>query len=194
MRDEMKPEKVIEFLKITEKLKCNTRHSWTSTGRRESVAEHSWRLSLMALLLEKEIEGVDFQKIIKMCIIHDLGEAITGDIPSFLKTEEDSKVEENAIIELLETLPEPQKTDMLTLFEEMEQRQTMEAKIYKALDRLEAVIQHNEAPISSWLPLEYELQQTYGWEEAQVHERLSQLRQTAKEDTLQKITYFLERK
>ena len=94
----MTDRELINFLDIAEKMKCNTRHSWTSTNRKESVAEHSWRLSLMALLLEKEIEGVDFQKIIKMCIIHDLGEAITGDIPSFLKTEEDSKVEENAII------------------------------------------------------------------------------------------------
>ena len=122
-----------------------------------------------------------------MCIIHDLGEAITGDIPSFLKTKQDSKTEQKAITTLIEKLPEPQKTDMLTLFEEMEKRETMESKIYKALDRLEAVIQHNEAPIDSWLPLEYELQQSYGWEEAQVHERLSQLRQTAKQDTIDKI-------
>ena len=178
---------LIDFLGIAEKMKCNTRHSWTSTNRKESVAEHSWRLSLIALLLEREIENVDFQKIIKMCIIHDLGEAITGDIPSFLKTKQDSKTEQKAITTLIEKLPEPQKTDMLTLFEEMEKRETMESKIYKALDRLEAVIQHNEAPIDSWLPLEYELQQSYGWEEAQVHERLSQLRQTAKQDTIDKI-------
>ena len=180
----MTDRELIDFLGIAEKMKCNTRHSWTSTNRKESVAEHSWRLSLIALLLEREIENVDFQKIIKMCIIHDLGEAITGDIPSFLKTKQDSKTEQKAITTLIEKLPEPQKTDMLTLFEEMEKRETMESKIYKALDRLEAVIQHNEAPIDSWLPLEYELQQSYGWEEAQVHERLSQLRQTAKQDTI----------
>ncbi len=183
----MTDRELIDFLGIAEKMKCNTRHSWTSTNRKESVAEHSWRLSLIALLLEREIENVDFQKIIKMCIIHDLGEAITGDIPSFLKTKQDSKTEQKAITTLIEKLPEPQKTDMLTLFEEMEKRETMESKIYKALDRLEAVIQHNEAPIDSWLPLEYELQQSYGWEEAQVHERLSQLRQTAKQDTIDKI-------
>ena len=125
--------------------------------------------------------------MIKICIIHDLGESVTGDIPSFLKTEQHSKEEEKAIVKLMEKLPEPQKSDMMILFEEMEQRQTIEAKIYKALDRLEAVIQHNEAPISSWLPLEYELQQQYGWEEAQVHKRLSKLRKTAKQDTLDKI-------
>jgi len=104
-----------------------------------------------------------------------------------LKTEKHSKEEEKAIVKLMEKLPEPQRSDMMTLFEEMEQRQTMEAKIYKALDRLEAVIQHNEAPISSWLPFEYELQQKYGWEEAQIHERLSRLRETAKQDTIDKI-------
>ena len=146
----MTDRELIDFLGIAEKMKCNTRHSWTSTNRKESVAEHSWRLSLIALLLEREIENVDFQKIIKMCIIHDLGEAITGDIPSFLKTKQDSKTEQKAITTLIEKLPEPQKTDMLTLFEEMEKRETMESKIYKALDRLEAVIQHNEAPIDSW--------------------------------------------
>lgn len=183
----MTDRELIDFLAIAEKMKCNTRHSWTSTNRKESVAEHSWRLSLMALLLEREIENVDFQKVIKMCIIHDLGEAVTGDIPSFLKTEKHSKEEEKAIVKLMKKLPEPQRSDMMTLFEEMEQRQTMEAKIYKALDRLEAVIQHNEAPISSWLPLEYELQQKYGWEEAQIHERLSRLRETAKQDTIDKI-------
>ncbi len=183
----MTDRELIDFLGIAEKMKCNTRHSWTSTNRKESVAEHSWRLSLIALLLEREIENVDFQKIIKMCIIHDLGEAITGDIPSFLKTKQDSKTEQKAITILIEKLPEPQKTDMFTLFEEMEKRETIESKIYKALDRLEAVIQHNEAPIDSWLPLEYDLQQSYGWEEAQVHERLSQLRQTAKQDTIDKI-------
>ena len=74
----MTDRELIDFLAIAEKMKCNTRHSWTSTNRKESVAEHSWRLSLMALLLEREIENVDFQKVIKMCIIHDLGEAVTG--------------------------------------------------------------------------------------------------------------------
>ena len=73
------------------------------------------------------------------------------------------------------------------LIDGLEVKNESEAKIYKALDRLEAVIQHNEAPISSWLPLEYELQQQYGWEEAQVHKRLSKLRKTAKQDTLDKI-------
>lgn len=65
----------IEFLNKIEKLKCNTRHSWTSTGRQESVAEHSWRLAVMAMLCEDEYPDLNISKVIKMCLIHDIGEA-----------------------------------------------------------------------------------------------------------------------
>ena len=177
----------IDFLHIAEHLKDNTRHSVTSKGRPESVAEHSWRASLMALLLEDEIEGVDFNKIIRMCILHDLGEAITGDIPSFLKTEADSAHEDDVLFQLLDTLPEPQSGKIKALFEEMLALETREAKIYKALDKLEAVVQHNEAPLSSWLPLEYELNQTYGATEAEVEPKLKSLRALAVLDTKEKI-------
>lgn len=87
----MRQEDFLSILSVAEKLKCNTRHSDTSNGRRESVAEHSWRLALMAMLLEDEFPGVDINKVIKMCLIHDLGEAFTGDIATFNKTEKDSE-------------------------------------------------------------------------------------------------------
>lgn len=177
----------IDFLDKVEKMKCNTRHSWTSTGRKESVAEHSWRLALMALLLEDEFPKVDINKMIRMCLIHDIGEAVTGDIPSFLKTKEDSDVEEQAVQGLLDTLPQPQREKFHILFQEMDEKQTVEAKLYKALDKLEAVVQHNEADISTWLPLEYDLQQTYGQKEASFHPRTEALRNTALQDTLEKI-------
>lgn len=163
----MTEKEFFDFIHIAENLKNNTRHSVTSTGRPESVAEHSWRVSLMALLLEDEISGVDFNKVIRMCILHDLGEAITGDIPSFLKTEADSVHEDEEVFRLMDTLPQPQRDKCKALFEEMLALETKEAKIYKALDKLEAVIQHNEAPLSSWLPLEYQLNQTYGRQEAE---------------------------
>ena len=76
----------LDFLHILERLKCNTRHSWTSTGRHETVAAHTWRLAVMALLLRDELPGVDMDKVLRMCLIHDFGEAVTGDIPSFEKT------------------------------------------------------------------------------------------------------------
>ena len=152
----------IDFLNLIEKLKCNTRHSFTSSGRQESVAEHSFRLAVMAMLCADEYPTVDINKVIKMCLIHDFGEAITGDIPAFLKTDEDEKNEENAIKELLSNLPSTQKNELLTLFDEMKDMKTDEAKLYKSLDNIEALISHNEADISTWLPREYEENLTYG--------------------------------
>ena len=79
----MKPEKLIEVLSVAERLKDAVRHSYTSGGRRESVAEHSWRITLMAYFVSDEFPEADLLKIMKMCLIHDLGEAFTGDIPAF---------------------------------------------------------------------------------------------------------------
>ena len=90
----MTVKQMMDFLHIAERLKDNIRHCTTSKRRAESVAEHSWRVSLMAMMLVHEIKDVDFYKILQMCILHDLGESITGDIPTFWKTEEHTKIEE----------------------------------------------------------------------------------------------------
>ena len=156
----------LSILSVAEKLKCTTRHCDTSTGRRESVAEHSWRLSLMAMLLEDEFPHLNIEKVIKMCLIHDLGEAFTGDIATFYKTDSDTQAEDDAYSNWVSTFPEPQRNSFSELLAEMNALKTDEAKLYKALDKLEAVIQHNESDISTWLPLEYDLQLTYGAEEA----------------------------
>ena len=99
--------RLLDFLKTAEQLKCNTRHSYTSSGRLESVAEHSWRLALMAMLVGDEFPELDMDKVIKMCLIHDMGEAITGDIPAFEKTDKDRKVENKKVEQLTDILPEP---------------------------------------------------------------------------------------
>ncbi len=176
----------LDFLAVAERLKCNTRHSFTSTGRPESVAEHSWRLALMALLSEDEFPGVDMNRVIRMCLLHDLGEAVTGDIPTFQKTARDSRAEANAVEELLRRLPAPYDKTLPALFQEMEEQSTDEAKLYKALDKLEALIQHNEADLSTWLPLEYDLQMTYGTKECAFSEYLTRLRDAVREDSRKK--------
>ena len=176
----------LDFLKVAEKLKCNTRHSYTSSGRHESVAEHSWRLTMMAYFMQDEFPEADIDKVIKMCMFHDMGEAITGDIPAFEKTSADSDHENNVLDELLDTLPEPYRTDLKELFAEMEALETLEAKIYKALDKLEALIQHNEADLSTWIPLEYDLQMTYGTEECRFSEYMKNLRDMVREDSRKK--------
>ena len=176
----------LDFLKVAERLKCNTRHSYTSSGRHESVAEHSWRLTMMAYFMQDEFPDADIDKVIKMCMFHDMGEAITGDIPAFEKTSADSDHENHVMDELLDTLPEPYRTDLKELFAEMEALETLEAKIYKALDRLEALIQHNEADLSTWIPLEYDLQMTYGTKECSFGEYMKSLRDMVREDSRKK--------
>ena len=131
----------IDFLHKIEKLKCHTRHSWNSEGKRESVAEHSWRLSVMALLCADEYPELDMIKVLKMCLIHDFGEAVTGDIPSFYKTADHEETEARAVRELVATLPAEMAAEFTALYDEMDALETPEAKLFKALDNMEAA--HN---------------------------------------------------
>jgi len=183
----LQPRKLIAFLHVIEKLKCNTRHSWTSSGRQESVAEHSWRLAVMALLVAGEFPEVDGEKLVKMCLIHDFGEALTGDVPSFAKTKADEEKEEIAILKLLEALPEHLALEFRALFNEMAELHTEEAKLFKALDKLEAVLSHNEASLDTWLPLEYTENLTYGTDTVAYSEYLRRIREELKRDTIEKI-------
>ena len=177
----------LSILSVAERLKCNTRHSYTSSGRHESVAEHSWRISLMAMLLTPEFPEADMNKVIRMCLIHDLGEAFTGDIPAFEKTEADVEKEDAAFDAWVQTLPEGTRQGFSELLTEMNALQTQEAKIYKALDKMEALIQHNEADLSTWLPLEYDLQLTYGAENVTFSPYMTALREEINQWTRDKI-------
>ena len=160
----MDPVQLLAFLRRIETLKTNPRHAYTAGGVRETVAAHSWRTALLAMLLASEFPELDMNKVIRMCLIHDLGEAVTGDIPAFEKTDEHRSQERLALAQLVDTAPAADAAQMHALFAEMDALQTPEARLYKALDRIEAVIQHNESDIATWIPLEYQLQQTYGWE------------------------------
>src|SRR5215217_473129 len=75
-------EGVLSFLRAAERLKTVLRSAWTSEGQQESVAEHTWRLCLMAVLLYGHSPRLDLGRLLKMCLIHDLGEAIGGDVPA----------------------------------------------------------------------------------------------------------------
>lgn len=178
---------LLSALHTAEKLKNTTRHCDTSSGRRETVAEHSWRAALMAFLMKDEFPQADMGKVIEMLLIHDLGEAFTGDIPTFNKTQADEAREKTLLDRWVESLPAPVCGEMRALYAEMEALQTLEAKIYKAIDGLEAVIQHNESAISSWLPLEYELNRTYACDRVAFSPYLTALRREILRQTEEKI-------
>lgn len=183
----MQPRALLDIIQVTQRLKDTTRHCYTAGGRHESVAEHCWMTTIMAFFLRDEFPQADMDKVIRMCMIHDLGECFTGDIPTFEKGETQEETEEKLLFSWVENLPDPYREEMTALYMEMKQRSTLEAKLYKAIDSLEAVIQHNASDISTWLPLEYELNQTYGSDKVSFSQYLVQLRQLVREDTIHKI-------
>ena len=143
---------VLDFLRGAERLKSTTRTGYTSTGQQESVAEHTWRLCLMAMVLRSEFPDVDFAKLVKICIIHDLGEAIHGDVSapeqarrSALGTNAGKAADERRdLLELLSPLPPRLRDEIAALWDEYEAAASPEAKLAKALDKLETIMQHNQ--------------------------------------------------
>ena len=183
----MEPKELLEILHVAERLKDTTRHCTSSKGRPESVAEHSWRLALTALLLRGEFPALDIDRVVAMCLIHDLGECFTGDIPAFLKSEADRDTEDSLLRAWVATLPEGVSGELAALYAEMDAQETDEARLYKALDKLEAVIQHNESPLSTWSENEYELNLHYADAAVAFSPWLTALREEMRRDTLEKI-------
>jgi len=178
---------LLEFMSLAEKLKCNTRHSWTSSGRHESVAEHCFRLMIFAWLMREEFPELDMERVMELCLFHDMGEAVTGDVPCFEKGDQERKKEEAALGLISGKVPEPYRSRMAGIFREIAEMRTPEAKLLQALDKMEAVIQHNEADISTWIPLEYDLQFTYGQKQADAFAYTRGLRDRVYEDSRIKI-------
>jgi len=137
---------ILQFLRDAERLKNVYRTSWTSGGQPESTASHTWRLCLMVLVLESEFPDINMARLLKMCIIHDLGEAIGGDIPAIYQSNETPKAhqERKDLLTLLQPLPDIVKDEIVLLWDEYEEASSLEARIAKALDKLETLLQHNQ--------------------------------------------------
>jgi putative hydrolases of HD superfamily len=143
---------ILEFLRATERLKVVTRSAYTSEGNPESVAEHSWRLCLMALVLRDEFPEIDLGKLLAMCVVHDLGEAIGGDVPAPEQARRRAAdpgatkavQEREDLLTLLEPLPAPVRKTITALWDEYESAASPEARVAKALDKLETILQHTQ--------------------------------------------------
>ena len=143
---------LLQFLRDAEQLKTVTRSAFTSTGDVESVAEHSWRLALMAMLVAPEFPDVDATRLVRMCLIHDLGEAIGGDIPAPEQArrltdgavEGKSAAERRDLLTLVQPLPAALRDEVVGLWDEYESAATPTAKLAKALDKLETILQHTQ--------------------------------------------------
>jgi putative hydrolase of HD superfamily len=137
--------------------------------------------------MRDEFPEADMEKVIRMCIIHDLGECFTGDIPTFEKTSANELTEESLLNQWIDSLPENYSKEMRTLYAEMAERKTTEAKIYKAIDSLEALIQHNLSDLSTWIPKEYDLNKTYADDKVAFSAYITMLREEIRKDTFEKI-------
>ena len=145
-------EGVLDFLRAAEQLKVRTRSAYTSEGKPESVAEHSWRLCLMALVLRDQFPDVDFARLVAICVVHDLGEAIRGDVPAPVQAERlardptahKSTEEREDLLKLLSPLPASTRDQITALWDEYEAASSREARVAKALDKLETILQHTQ--------------------------------------------------
>jgi putative hydrolase of HD superfamily len=153
--------RILSFLALSERLKLELRHSWLSNGRQESVAEHSWQMALMALLMHRHLaHPVDIEKTLKMILVHDLVEAEVGDVPFFDKGERKrlkAAREQQAIAKIRDALDPATGQEIHDLWQEYEAKATAEARFATALDHLEVQVQHNLADFATWEPVEYDL-------------------------------------
>ncbi|MBQ0819246.1 HD domain-containing protein [Microvirga terrae] len=173
----------LDFLREAERLKSTLRSGFTSTGRSESTAEHTWRLCLMALVFSDEFGDIDPLRLIKLCIVHDLGEALSGDIPAVLQTERfDKSAQERADLkELTRALHPAKQAEILALWEEYEAASSPEAVLAKGLDKLETILQHNQG--RNPVDFDYAFNLDYGRKHTSAHPILAEIRVLLDEET-----------
>lgn len=178
-----KLQKYICFIQEAEQLKSVLRTSWTSSGRQESTAEHTWRLTLLASLFLEEYPEFDSRKVLDMCLIHDMGELYGGDISAILNPDPKEKYQEEAeaVNRAFSLLPEYQKAKFLGLWEEYNANETGEARLVKALDKAETIIQHNQGKNPE--DFNYQFNLTYGSEYFQYDPMLKELRKLIDDGT-----------
>lgn len=175
----MSPEAIpglLTFLRRAERLKTVTRTAWTSEGKQESTAEHTWRMGLFALSLRPWFPELDFGRVLALVLVHDLGEAIHGDISAVLQAGAPPKLEQERrdLLDLLTTAPDVVRRDFLALWEEYNAAATPEAKFVKAVDKLETVLQHNQGRNPA--DFDYAFNLPYGQAYTAYHPVIAQLR------------------
>ena len=188
-------EGVLTFLRAAERLKTVTRSGWTSAGQRESVAEHTWRLCLMAMLLYGHTAEIDLARLLKMCIIHDLGEAIRGDIPAPAQVATGTgagkaELERADLLELTVSLPERMRREILELWHEYEAAETSEARLAKGLDKLETILQHTQGLNPD--DFDYAFNLEYGLQYTAADPLLSALRARLDEETARRANQGID--
>lgn len=134
-------------------------------GRNENDAEHAWHMAIMAYLLrEYANEEVDIEKVMLMCLIHDIVEIDAGDTYAYdeesLKTQKDR--EEAAKERIFSLLPEDQRSELMSLFDEFEDFKTAESRFAHAMDNLQPLILNDSNNGGDWKEHNVTAESVYG--------------------------------
>ena len=179
--DQGKADRRLAFLERAEALKDTMRSGFTSGGRSEDVASHTWRLCLWVLVFADELEGLDLARLLQLAVLHDLGEAVSGDIPATEQAGDKSAEERADFVALLGGVDEGLAARLLAVWDDYDQGVSAEARVVKGLDKLETILQHtqgeNPADFDYGFNLEYRRAATTG------HPLLEMLRQSVDEKT-----------
>lgn len=177
----------IEFIRELERLKDTTRTAWTSSGRHESTAEHSWRLAMLAAVLLEDKPALDRERVLLLCLVHDLGEAYDGDISAATLPDPQYKrlLEQAALERLCAPLPAALRQHFFDLWEEYEEGLTPEARFVKALDKAETILQHSQGQMPAGFDYGFNLE--YGRPYFEQDELLRELRTVLDAETRNSI-------
>lgn len=161
---------VLETLRLAGRLKDQARSGRLASGRAEGVAEHSWRVALLGLLLAEAFSDIDLGRLLALALVHDLGEALSGDVPAPLQAGdagERAAREARDVAAVLAPLPRPARARLLALWQEAAAAETREARLLKGLDRLETLATHTDAAQAPGFDHGFNLAYGRGWTESE---------------------------
>jgi putative hydrolase of HD superfamily len=178
---------ILAFVQAAEQLKDTLRSGRTCQGRPESTAEHSWRLCLMALMFERELAGLDMARLLKLLVVHDLGEAISGDIPAVAQRADPHRAtrERADLIALCDPLAIDLREAIVGLWDEYAAGRSPEAVIAKGLDKIETMMQHLVGRNDPGFDFAFNL--TYGTAHTDKHPLLRQIRGIVDAQTAERL-------
>ncbi len=153
----------VAFLERAEALKDTFRSGFTAGGRSEDSASHTWRLCLWILVFEDQLAGLDMAKLLKMAVLHDLGEAVSGDIPATEQVGDKTAEERADFVALLGGLDAGLSAGFLALLDEYDGATSNEAKVIKGLDKLETILQHTQGQNPSDFDYGFNLEYGQKW-------------------------------
>jgi putative hydrolase of HD superfamily len=135
---------LLDFIYLAANLKTISRQGWIeklAMKNPESVADHTFSMAIIGMVLS-DSQNYNTQKILKMILLHDLAESITGDFTPKQKSKKEKMVLENTAMEnILENLPKDMQKQYLSIWNEYQTNETTDANFVHQIDKFEMALQ-----------------------------------------------------